>query len=132
MWVGFTSPAWTAAFGFPVRNGSTSTVVPPSDSSKQAWPRKRMSIFSSCRCGLRRLEFPGQLPSHGDAHEHPDPGLLGEERADGADPLLLVGLRGRLQDLALVKLSEPPALLERLREDPLELGRDPRYARLRL
>src|SRR5215210_9203827 len=49
MWVGSSSDASAAAFGLPERNGSTSTRVSPSVSSKQAWPRKRMSTFSLLR-----------------------------------------------------------------------------------
>src|SRR4051795_11735412 len=41
---GSSSDASTAAFGLPLRNGSIRTRVSPSDSSKAAWPRKRMSI----------------------------------------------------------------------------------------
>src|SRR4029077_11134939 len=41
---GLSSSAATAALGLPVKNGSISTVLDPSLSSKAAWPRKRMSI----------------------------------------------------------------------------------------
>src|SRR3954453_3864564 len=43
MCVGSSSEASTAAFGLPVMNGSTSTVVSPDLSSTAAWPRKRIS-----------------------------------------------------------------------------------------
>src|SRR5918997_5753022 len=46
MCVGSSSSGCTAALGLPLRNGSTSTRVSPSDSSKHEWPRKRMSIQS--------------------------------------------------------------------------------------
>src|SRR3954452_4477483 len=119
MCVGSTSSAETAAFGLPVRKGSISTRVSPSLSSKQAWPRKRMSIrFSS---GSVVVEFSCELPADRDAHQHPDPGLLGDERAHRADAV--VGIRGGrlLQQLSLVGLAEPAALVQRLGEYPLEL-----------
>src|SRR4051812_6652535 len=101
MWVGSTSSGPTAAAGLPPRNGSISTRVSPSVSSKQAWPRKRMSI--GCPPESFVVEFARQLPPHGHADEHADPSLLGEERADGADAL--VGVRGGrgLEHLALVR-----------------------------
>src|SRR4051812_38531836 len=43
MWVGSSSEASTAAFGFPVMNGSTSSRVSPDVISTAAWPRKRIS-----------------------------------------------------------------------------------------
>src|SRR5579875_1663230 len=53
----------TAAFGLPVRNGSTSTVASPSRSSKAAWPRKRISIFTA----LLSLRYADALPLLGRA-----------------------------------------------------------------
>ena len=44
-----TSSALAAAFGFPVRKGSMSTVVPSCVSSKAAWPRKRISTVTLLR-----------------------------------------------------------------------------------
>src|SRR3954463_2305354 len=94
-----TSSALAAAFGFPVRNGSISTVVPSASSEKHAWPRKRMFIartslsvrhrrwssngaLSSGRIlsvvrGLHQLV--GELEADRDAHQHPEPGLLRDE-----------------------------------------------------
>src|SRR4051794_35069534 len=129
MCVGSTSSAETAAFGLPVRKGSISTRVSPSLSSKQAWPRKRMSIrFSS---GSVVVEFSGQLPADRDSHQHPDPRLLGEQRPDRTDAVVGIGGGRRLQQLALVRLAEPAALVQRLGEYPLELGGDAADARLR-
>src|SRR3954470_11627027 len=129
MCVGSTSSAETAAFGLPVRKGSISTRVSPSLSSKQAWPRKRMSIrFSS---GSVVVEFSGQLPADRDSHQHPDPRLLGEQRPDRTDAVVGIGGGRRLQQLALVRLAEPAALVQRLGEYPRELGGDAADARLR-
>src|SRR4051795_1092317 len=129
MCVGSTSSAETAAFGLPVRKGSISTRVSPSLSSKQAWPRKRMSIrFSS---GSVVVEFSGQLPADRDSHQHPDPRLLGEQRPDRTDAVVGIGGGRRLQQLALVRLAEPAALVQRLGEYLLELGGDAADARLR-
>src|SRR4051794_20676813 len=129
MCVGSTSSAETAAFGLPVRKGSISTRVSPSLSSKQAWPRKRMSIrFSS---GSVVVEFSGQLPADGDPHQHPDPGLLGEQRPHRADAIVGIRCGRRLQQLALVRPAEPAARVQRLGEYPLELGGDAADARLR-
>src|SRR3954451_2273601 len=65
MCVGSTSSALTAAFGLPLRNGSISTRVSPSLSSKQAWPRNRMSIYSSpvCRKSSLRSSHPTATPT---------------------------------------------------------------------
>ena len=62
--------ASTAAFGLPVRNGSIRTRVSPSVSSKQAWPRKRMSIgqsppvvvVSSSRASSQPTATPTSIP----------------------------------------------------------------------
>src|SRR3954454_12911431 len=129
MCVGSTSSAETAAFGLPVRKGSISTRVSPSLSSKHAWPRKRMSIrFSS---GSVVVEFSGQLPADRDPHQHPDPGLLGEQRPHRADAIVGIRCGRRLQQLALVRPAEPAARVQRLGEYPLELGGDTADARLR-
>src|SRR3954469_6316544 len=65
MCVGSTSSAPTAAFGLPFRNGSISTRVSPSLSSKQAWPRNRMSIYSSpvFRSSSLRSSHPTATPT---------------------------------------------------------------------
>src|SRR5687767_6699360 len=44
-----TSAAFAAAWGFPVRNGSTSTCLPSLSKSRQAWPsqRTRVAMVSS-------------------------------------------------------------------------------------
>src|SRR3954471_5931141 len=129
MCVGSTSSGPTAATGLPLRNGSTSTRVSPSLSSKQAWPRKRMSIRVSSWSVV--VEFSGQLPADRDAHQHADPGLVGEQRPHRADAVVGIGGGRRLQQLALVRLGEPAALVQRLGEYPLELRGDAADARLR-
>src|SRR3954471_19686591 len=65
MCVGSTSSAPTAAFGLPFRNGSISTRVSPSLNSKQAWPRNRMSIYSSpvFRSSSLRSSHPTATPT---------------------------------------------------------------------
>src|SRR4051812_981733 len=121
MCVGSTSPASTAALGLPVRNGSMRTRLPPSLNSKQACPRKRMSIgpLSSAL-----VQFSCQFPADRHAYQHSHPGLIGEEGADPDRPLLRVDRVGRRTDLALVRLAEPAAALERVRQDALELRGD--------
>src|SRR4051794_41035003 len=113
--VASTSEASLAAFGFPVRNGSTSTVVEPSESVKHEWPRNVMSMeLGVLPLGLQLMS---QFEADGRPDEHAQPGLLGHERAErrrvgfGQDPL----------ELRLVGVPEVPALLERRREDALEL-----------
>src|SRR3954471_19895333 len=114
MCVGLTSSAAAAASGFPVRNGSMSTGVWPWLNSKQACPRNRMSM--SALLGQRF----SQLPPHRDTHHHPDTRLLGEERPNRGDALVGIG-RGRgFQDLPVVSLSKPAALVQRLGQDLLE------------
>src|SRR4051812_31684714 len=117
---GCTSSAVAAAFGLPVRNGSTSTLTVPSESSKQLWPRKRMSIGSVL---LGVVEQVGELQAGGDADEHRQARLLGDQRAHRG--LALDGVFGgdRLADLVLVRLAEPGGLLQGLVEDPLQLRR---------
>src|SRR3954447_16376773 len=126
MWVGSTSsPEWTAAGLFGFRNGSTSTVVSPSLSSKQECPWYLISIsalssgIGSVGCG--QLLF--QCPADRDPNHHPHPRLLGEQGADGGEPLLRVGDGSGLQRLRLVRLAEPAALGERGGEDLLQLRR---------
>src|SRR3954452_2459972 len=100
MCVGSISSADAAAFGFPVRNGSIRMRVSPSASSKQAWPRKRMSM-SVCPFVLRDLELARQLPADRHAHEHAEARLLREQRAHGDQALVRVVAAKRLRDLAL-------------------------------
>ena len=85
------SSASTAAFGLPVRNGSMRTRVSPSVSSKQAWPRKRMSIQSPWVV-LRRRSSRASSPADRDADEHAHAGLLGEQRLDALGARAVVGL----------------------------------------
>src|SRR4051794_14857611 len=92
--VASTSPASAAALGLPVRNGSMRTVVEPSLSVKQEWPRKLMSMsLGVLPCGL---QFVSQLEADGDADEHPEPGLLRDEGAQLAEGLG-TGLRDAAQ-----------------------------------
>src|SRR3954452_802822 len=115
---GCTSSAVAAAFGLPVRNGSTSTLTLPSESSKQLWPRKRMSIGSVL---LGVVEQVGELQPGGDADQHRQPRLLGEQRADGHLPRVRIVGGHRLADLVEVRLAEPLGVLERPVEDRLQL-----------
>src|SRR3954452_2831423 len=96
MWVGSSSSALHAAFGFPVRNGSMSTRVSPSLSSKAACPRKRISMRriiaplrltslshgAGCACKLPAAELHALLA---DLPRSDDPNVLvGSETADDA------------------------------------------------
>src|SRR5688572_27046944 len=80
------SSAETVAFGLPLMNGSTRTLVLPSVSSTADWPRKRISMWSV----LSLHEFVSQLVPDRDPHQHRDAGLLRDQRADGGHPLFLV------------------------------------------
>src|SRR5690348_2498590 len=126
MWVGSTSsPVWTAAGLFGLRKGSTSTVVSPSLSSKQECPWYLISI-SALSSGIGSVRW-GQLflqcPADRDPNHHPHPRLLGEQGADGGEPLLGVGHGRGLQRLRLVRLAEPAALGQRRGENLLQLRR---------
>src|SRR3954449_3044734 len=100
MWEGPSSDASTAALGLPLRKGSISTLASPSVISKHACPKNRMSTSLSCLVVLVDLQYPGQLPTDGHAHEHPDAGLLGEEGLDARGSLGLVGGGQGLAQLA--------------------------------
>src|SRR4051794_24514154 len=117
--LGLSSSACAAALGLPVRNGSISTLVPPSDSSKQAWPKKRMSMCSA----LLVLEFVRQREADGHADQHAQPRLLRDERAHAPRALGLVGLGDGPRDLCVVGVPEEPALVQRLVEDALQRRR---------
>src|SRR4029077_21067918 len=80
--VASSSSALAAALGLPVRNGSTSTVVPPSLSAKAEWPRKRSSISVPFRRSSGDVQRARQLEAHGHADEHAQARLLLDERAD--------------------------------------------------
>src|SRR5918999_5403155 len=109
MWVGSTSPASTAALGLPVRNGSISTRVSPSLSSKHACPRNRMSMVSVLLSFL--FELAGKFPAHGHADHHAHAGLVRHEYPERPQAGVLVGVGGGLEQLPLVSLAEPAALL---------------------
>src|SRR4051794_41575508 len=110
MWVGSTSSAVCTAVGlFGFKNGSTSTVVSPSLSSKQECPWYLISI-SALSSGwgfgpVAHLFF--QCPADRDSNHHPHPRLLGEQCADGGEPLLGGGDGRGLQRLRLVRLAVP-------------------------
>jgi hypothetical protein len=74
----------------------------------------------------------GQLESDGDADEHPETGLLGEQRSDCSYPFLRVRLTCRRADGLLVRGIEPAALRDRRVEDPLQGRSSPRHQVLRL
>ena len=123
MWVGSGSEASTAALGLPLRNGSISTRVSPSTSSKQEWPRKRISTVQVPSVSVVRfiVELTGELPADGHADEHAHAGLLGQQGLDPGGALGLVGLGRSGPDLSKVGVAEPAALVQRLAEDALKL-----------
>jgi hypothetical protein len=61
-----------------------------------------------------------QLEADGDAYEHAEPGLLGNQRAEGAGALLLVLLARDAAHLGVVHIPEPAAFAERFGEYSLE------------
>src|ERR1043165_8989689 len=85
-----TSSAVAAASGLPVRNGSVRTVVPPALSSKQDCPRNRTSTAIS----VSSLQYLTKFVPDGDADEHAQARLLGDQVAHGGDALVGVGLPG--------------------------------------
>src|SRR5215216_4396914 len=99
MCVGSSSSADTVAFGLPVMKGSTRTRASPAVSSTADCPRKRISMCSV----LPLHEFVRQLVPDGDAHEHGDAGLLGDQRTDRDHTLLLVGLAGGVAHRGMVR-----------------------------
>ena len=76
-------------------------------------------------------ELPWRLESDGDADEHSEPGLLGDERPHPPYPLVGILLAGHAGDLALVRLAEPTAGVQGLGQHALQLRRDPSDAVLR-
>src|SRR5215207_4364843 len=121
MWVGSTSSALAAALGLSLKNGSMSTRVSPSISSKQAWPRKRISTSISFAFGVG-VQFSGEFPPDGNANHHAHPRLLGQQRVDPGFALRGVGLRRGLTNLGTVGVAEPPALVQRMGQHELEMG----------
>src|SRR3954453_8670716 len=75
-------------------------------------------VLLSCVGGV--LELLRQLQSDRDADEHPEPGLLGDERTDGAEALVGCVLQPGLREGPLVGRAEPPALGQGLGEQPLQ------------
>src|SRR3954452_16457246 len=118
---GLTSSAEAAAFGLPVRKGSVSTVVPPAVSSKQDCPRKRMSTATSVVL-LVLVEHVSEFVPDGDADQHRQPGLLGDQALHGVHALDRVLLARGLHHLGAVRRAEPVRGVERLLEDALERG----------
>ncbi len=68
------------------------------------------------RCG----KLTRQLEAYGDAYEHAEPSLLGNQRAERANALLLVLLARDAAYLGIVCVSEPAAFAERFGEYSLE------------
>ena len=98
----------------------------PPTSSKQAWPRKRMSISVSFGfCGSSKLA--GKFPANGHTNHHAQPGLLREEGLDPGGSRGLVGLGHRGAHLRLVCGPEPAALFERMHEHSMKLRRGSRH-----
>src|SRR3954468_17630149 len=75
-------------------------------------------VLLSCVGGV--LELLRELQPDRDADEHPEPGLLGDERADGAHALVGIVLQRGVCDLALVGRAEPAALGQRRGEQLLQ------------
>jgi hypothetical protein len=61
-----------------------------------------------------------QLEAYGDAYEHAEPGLLGDQRAERANALLLILLARDAAHLGVVRVSEPATFVERFGEYLLE------------
>src|SRR3954471_1422041 len=80
-----------------------------------------VSGFLSCVGGV--LELLRELQPDRDADEHPEPGLVGDQRADRAEALVGIVLQRGIRDLALVGRAEPAALGQRLGEQPLQSRR---------
>ena len=68
------------------------------------------------------LELAAEFPPNRNSYEHAEARLLGEQRPEPGDSLLVAGGRSDATELRFVRLVEPPALLEGLTEDALELG----------
>jgi selenide,water dikinase len=73
------------------------------------------------------IELVGQLESHGHAHEHPQAGLLGQQRAKLLESLVEVGTGGQLAHRLIVPGVEPAALIEGDAQEPLQSGRGPHH-----
>src|SRR4051812_14741061 len=119
MCVASTSEACAPRLGLPVRKGSVSSLVSPSLSAKQDWPRNRMSMWSplsSVLVGVQ-LELTCQFPPDGHANQHAHAGFLGEQGPNGRDALVVALLAGRLADLLILGVAEPAAAHQRLVED---------------
>src|SRR5688572_10540968 len=92
-----------------------------------------MSIVHLRWKGVRSLaKLARELPADRDADQHPDPGLLRQQRAEVPQPLIGILERGDARDLLLVARVEPAALGERGRQDLLELRSGVRDASLDL
>src|SRR3954453_2048633 len=113
MAVGSSSEASTAAFGLPLRNGSTRTRVSPSDSSKAEWPRKRMSISGpSCESvpgwAFAGAGWPGRSEGVGlQAHDRARTPPGGDRRTIQAGADLQDGPLQRLEDRDAGAVHEP-------------------------
>src|SRR5918999_3634440 len=101
MCVASSSPGSAAALGLPLRNGSTRTCASPSLSSKEAWPRKRMSMSVVSRFGFG--QFACELPADGHADQHAHPRLLRQEGLHALNTQALVGLGDRGAYLGAVR-----------------------------
>src|SRR4051794_35488058 len=128
-----TSSAVAAAFGLPVRKGSTSTVLPSCSSAKAECPSQRICISGDLLLVVVVVEqLARQLQPDGHADEHAQPGLLGDQRADRGLSRGRVVLGCGAGDLLLVRLAEPAARGERLVEDALQARRGMRHDLLRV
>ena len=91
-----------------------------------------MSIVSSLLLGgCQGRELLGELEADRYADEHPQPGLLGDQRTHRGYPLLRILMTRGLPQRLLVPLIEPAAVLEREPKHTLKRGRRPRHQLLR-
>jgi hypothetical protein len=66
------------------------------------------------------LKLMRKLEAYGDAYEHAEPGLLGNQHAESTSALLLVLLARDATHLGVMHLSEPAAFAERFSQYSLE------------
>src|ERR1700754_3711321 len=95
-----TSSAVAAAFGLPVRNGSTRTSAPAPDRWNAEWPSHRTS--TAAMGILLGHQLVCQLVAHRYTDQHAQPRLLGDKRAHRGQAVLDIGPAGRLQHLLLL------------------------------
>ena len=74
--------ASAAAFGLPVRNGSIEDARVALGQLEAGMAQEAdLHVSVSFSFVSLVIQLTGELPAHGDAHQHPHPGLLGQQRA---------------------------------------------------